>query len=187
MTFGLKPLRIRGGQPNSNSINEYKIENGVAAAIYTGDPVKLSAGNLQVATNTDTIFGVFQGTRYIDANGQVAEKAYIAASTSSGGLIEGFNHPLGKVVDDPDATFLIEADSSISAGHLGLNFKVSDSGGATHAGLSGIQLHVSSATVCVAGTMCRLVRLHPEPGNDLGDSNPLVEIELVNTRPHAKD
>jgi hypothetical protein len=187
MAYGLKPLRIRGGKPVSGATNEYGVSNSHGVAFYTGDPVKLSNGKIDAAASGDDVLGIFVGGRYINSSGQLAIEPYLEAEVSSSGLIEGFNHPLALIVDDPDATFKIETDATISAGHIGQNFKVSDSGGSTANGLSGVQLHVSSATTSIEGTMVRLIRLVPEPGNNFGDATCDVEVELVNTRVNAID
>ena len=60
---GFTPSRRYGSRPNSTGSNsQYPIASGYASNIFTGDLVRVSAGNLNViATTTEYVWGVFQG------------------------------------------------------------------------------------------------------------------------------
>ena len=45
--FGFSPSRKRGNNPNAIGTNEYPIASGYASNIFTGDLVRINAGNLQ--------------------------------------------------------------------------------------------------------------------------------------------
>ncbi len=63
---GFTPSRRYGSRPNSTGSNsQYPIASGYASNIFTGDLVRVSAGNLNViATTTEYVWGVFQGCYY---------------------------------------------------------------------------------------------------------------------------
>ena len=64
---GATPAKMRGSAPNSGGMDRYRIANGFASDIFTGDIVKVSAGTVQpLATTTDRAVGVFMGCEYVD-------------------------------------------------------------------------------------------------------------------------
>jgi hypothetical protein len=100
--------------------------------------------------------------------------------------VGGLSQPVAYVLDDANATFFIEADSSLSAGEIGLNFRVSAGAGSTITKQSGHNLVTASATTsghdatsADAQTMVRLLGIKEEPGNALGNANPLVEVQWI--------
>jgi hypothetical protein len=111
---GLTPSRIRGGAPNSNGSNEYPIASGTAASIYTGQPVRVSVGNIVALTSAgEATIGVFQGCRYVE-NGEQKFKAYWPGGTSA-------TNAVGYVIDNPNQVYVIQADASVTAGVVGNN------------------------------------------------------------------
>ena len=107
---GFHPSRKRGSAPNSCGVTEYKIAQNNAAALYSGDLVKLSSGYIApVATTTDYAVGVLMGVRYVDKTSkQPVWASYINASVSSDD-----SNTYALVDDDPDSTYVIQADASI--------------------------------------------------------------------------
>ena len=163
---GLRPSRIRGGAPNSSGQNEYRIASAYNSNIFTGDIVTNAAGYVNVlATTTDKALGVFMGCRYV-ANGEPKWSAYWPSGTS---VTEAY----AMVVDNPEATFVIQADASVSIGDINSqNFNVTLGAGSSYTGKSGFGL---KASTCTTGTgMLRPIAFIDEPGN-----NPDVAAEIA--------
>lgn len=188
--FGLRPIKTVGGRPYSGGRNAYPVSNGYATDLYCGDPVKLSAGYVVLAGNGDKVKGVFLGASYIDALGAPILSERLPASTSiAAPPIDAFNgnsNPVAYVADDPGLVMVIRADSSVSVGHLGLNFRVSAGTGNNFTKRSGANLKVASAitsgvdaTSADKQTMVRLLGVYATPGNSIGSANPLVEVQWV--------
>ena len=80
---GFRPSRKRGASMNNMGSNEYPIASGYAANIFTGDLVRINAGNVQVITTvTEIVQGVFMGCRYV-ADGEQKFSKYWPSGTSA--------------------------------------------------------------------------------------------------------
>ena len=158
--FGFSPSRKRGNNPNAIGTNEYPIASGYAANIFTGDLVRINAGNLQTVTDTNEIVqGVFMGCRYVE-NGEQKFKSYFPSGTS---VTDAF----GIVCDDPNQVFEVQADASVTAGDLfgSQNFGVGLGAGSTFTGKSGHSIDASTRTSGIA--MVRTLDSVNEPGNQV--------------------
>jgi len=158
--FGFSPSRKRGNNPNAIGTNEYPIASGYAANIFTGDLVRINAGNLQTVTDTNEIVqGVFMGCRYVE-NGEQKFKSYFPSGTS---VTDAF----GIVCDDPNQVFEVQADASVTAGDLfgSQNFGVVLGAGSTFTGKSGHSIDASTRTSGIA--MVRTLNSVDEPGNQV--------------------
>lgn len=179
---GFTPARKIGSNYNSGGFNTYPIENGYATAIGRGDPVKLSAGTIQLATNADKVLGVFQGSKYIDNDGRLQFKPNFPAGTSSKGgmnVESNYRQPLAMVNDDPDQTYILQALASISAGMLGSSFKVSAIGSVNgYTGRSNAVLDVAASAGTSGGHMVTILGLWTEADVDWDDSPIAVEVKL---------
>lgn len=188
--FGLRPVKRMGNRGNSVGIQTYLVSNGYATNLFRGDPVKLSAGNVVLAGNGDKVLGVFMGASYIDTDGRPQHNAIFPSGTSVAtapiDAIAGIAQPVAYVADDPDLVMVVRADSSVSVGQIGLNFRLSAGSGSTTQKLSGHNLKVTTATTSGADatsadkqTMVRLIGVYNTPGNSIGSANPLVEVIWV--------
>lgn len=158
--FGFSPSRKRGNNPNAIGTNEYPIASGYAANIFTGDLVRINAGNLQTVTDTNEVVqGVFMGCRYVE-NGEQKFKSYFPSGTS---VTDAF----GIVCDDPNQVFEVQADASVTAGDLfgSQNFGVVLGAGSTFTGKSGHSIDASTRTSGIA--MVRTLDSVNEPGNQV--------------------
>jgi len=164
---GFRPSRKKGSAPNSTGMSEYTIASAYNTNIFTGDLVLMNAGNIEVvATTTDEIFGVFAGVNYTKDGEQVYGR-YWPASTSASNIV-------AFVYDDPDATFIVQADAAVTAGDVySTTFNVTLGAGSTYTGKSGHGLE--AATRDDDGQMT-VLGAYKEPGNALGDANPRVEV-----------
>ena len=169
---GLTPSRMRGSGANSTGSSVYNIASGYAANIFTGDIVVNTAGgnvNVQTAA-TDKALGVFVGCRYTAPNGTPTWSPYWPTGTVSADA-------KAMVVDNPAATYLIQADTSVTIGDLNsFNFEVTLGAGSTVTGKSGFGL--DAATRGLDNEMLRIVGLYDTPGNEITSAFPIVEVRL---------
>jgi len=167
---GLTPSRIRGGAPNSNSTNEYPIASGTAANIYTGQPVRVSVGNIVALTSAgEATSGVFQGCRYVE-NGEQKFKSYWPGGTSA-------TDAVGFVIDNPAQIYEIQGDASVTAAVVGKNVPFGAiTSGSTFTGRSGASADISE--VASTGLDLKVIRVIDEPGNVLGDAKTKIEVML---------
>jgi len=174
---GLRPARKLGAGYNNNGVNTYRIANNVTSAIYMGDLVKLTTtGTIIVSgvTSTDRPVGVFQGASWVDpVSKQKTWSNNVPAATSA---YEGDIEAL--VIDDPNQTFYVYADASVSAGDIGLNFNVTASGGGNSStGQSYMVLDGSTRTAAV--NLLTAVGFAKLPNNAASDPTPLVEVKIA--------
>lgn len=168
---GLFPSRIRGGAPNSNAVNSYPIASG-AGAMYTGTPVRLSAGTLTpCVTTTEAPIGTFQGCSYVQ-DGEPNFKPYYSGVSAS--------DIVGLVNDNPGQTYIISSNATVAAGIVGNNVEVSAIGdGSAFTGRSSIVAKTTAGSVGKAGVgALRVVGIVDEPGNEVGDAYTKLEVVL---------
>lgn len=165
---GFRPSRKKGSGSNSTGMSEYTIASGYASNIFTGDLVTMNAGNVEVVTTIvdDKILGVFGGCSYT-VNGEPKFSKYWPASTSASNIV-------ALVHDDPNSTFIVQADASVTAGDVySTTFTVTLGAGSTYTGKSG---HGLLAGGRGDDGQLTVIGAWKEPGNALGDANPRVEV-----------
>ena len=172
---GFAPSRVRGGSPNSSGSNSYPIASGYASNIFTGDIVVNASGFINVlTTTTQKAMGVFIGCNYV-ADGVPTWKPYWPSGTST-------TEAYANVVDDERATFIVQADASVSAGDINSqNFQVTLGAGSTITGKSGFGIAAGTRTT---GTgMVRAISVLEVGGNDINVAAerafPQLEIRIV--------
>lgn len=178
--FGLQPVRIRGGSPNSGALNTYRVGASAGPSdIGNGDPIKqIPGGDLRACTAaTDYALGVAMGFKWVDpVTKRPTWSPYLPANTSSSD-----SNIYAYVVDDDRATFIVQADASVTAGDLGLNFELSAIASVnTTFGKSQAVLKASTRTT--ASKLVRLVALYDTPDNSWSDAYPIVEVRWVQHR-----
>ncbi len=178
--FGLRAIAALG--THGNEVRAYPLPNGANCPdLGKGSPVKLSGGVITSAgAGGGPLLGVAAGFAWIDPTTKQPQlKNSIPADTSSAGLYDGSDRPTAYVVDNPFALFLIQADASVTAGDLGLNFDVTASGGDVNAvyGTSQYALDASTRTSAV-GTALKLVGLANIVDNNWGDPFPVLVVKL---------
>jgi len=148
---------------SAQRLNAYPIQNSHQAAMYHGTPVKLSAGTLDVATNSAAVLGVGISYHWIDkTTGQPQYSKYFPASTSNKNSTynEGFTTPFALVDDNPHGTWTISTETSVSAGNLGALARVTNAGaGSAVTGRSTAELDLSGTAVSAGNAMFRIVGL----------------------------
>ncbi len=178
--FGLQPARIRGGAPNSGAVNTYRVGASAGPSdIGNGDPIKqIPGGDIRACTAAgDYAIGVAVGFKWVDpVTKRPTWSPYLPAGTSSAD-----SNIYVQAVDDPLATFLVQADATVSAGDLGLNFELSAVASVnTTFGKSQAVLKASTRTT--ASKLVRLIGVYDTPDNSLGDAFPIVEVRWVQHR-----
>lgn len=178
--FGLRAVAALG--THGNEVRAYPLPNGANCPdLGKGSPVKLSGGVIVSAgAGGGPLLGVAAGFAWIDPTTKQPQlKNSIPADTSSAGLYDGSDRPTAYVVDNPNALFIIQADASVTAGDLGLNFDVTASGGDVNSvyGTSQYTLDASTRTSAV-GTALKLVGLANIVDNNWGDPYPVVVVKL---------
>ncbi len=178
--FGLRAIAALG--THGNEVRAYPLPNGSACPdLGKGSPVKLSGGVITSAgTGSGPLLGVAAGFAWIDPTTKQPQlKNSIPADTSSAGLYDGSDRPTAYIVDNPFALFLIQADASVTAGDLGLNFDVTASGGDVNSvyGTSQYTLDASTRTSAI-NTAVKLVGLANIPDNNWGDPFPVLVVKL---------
>lgn len=180
---GMTPSRTIGGSAGCTALMQVPVKNAYATALFHGDPVKLSAGYLQISEATTKTLGVFQGYQYIDpTTKQLTLLSYFPASTSSAGLIQGSAHGLGLVaVADANQTFIMQANASVTVAMVGNKYRVSVGTGSTLTGQSAAVLAPALTVSTTKGDQVRIVALHALPDNVYGGlTNLTVEVVLSN-------
>lgn len=177
--FGLRAIAAFG--THGNEVRAYPLPNGANCPdLAKGSPVKLSGGVVTSAgAGGGPLLGVANGFAWVDSVTGPQLRNSIPADTSSAGLYDGSDRPTAYVIDNPFALFLIQADASVTAGDLGLNFDVTASGGDVNTvyGTSRYTLDASTRTSAV-GTALKLVGLANIPDNNWGDPFPIVVVKL---------
>ena len=169
--FGFRPSRKRGNNPNNSGMNEYPIASGYAANIFTGDLVRINAGNVEVITTaTEVAQGVFMGCRYV-ANGEQKWSKYWPSGTSA-------TDAYAMIADDSRAVFEVQADASVTAGDLygSQNFAVTLGSGSTFTGMSGHGVQAAGRTSTIA--MVRALDSVDEPGNDVANASERAYLKM---------
>lgn len=181
---GLTPTRKLGSNYNAGAGNWYPVSNGYATAIGNGDPVKLSAGKIELATNAGVVLGTLQQVMYINSDGELTfDDDFVAATSSKGGVIvaNGVAQVFALVNDDPNQTYIMRTvdAASISAGMIGRSFKVSAIGSVV-GGRSQCVIDVAASAGTSGGHMITVMGLFSEPGNAWGNAPTAVEVKLSN-------
>ena len=98
--YGYKPVNLIGGQPFAGSTRMYSVNYNNSAAIFYGDPVTLSGGNIVIPTlpvnSSNTMLGIFLGCYYTNpATKQRLYSQFLPSGTLAGDIT-------AIVADDPD-------------------------------------------------------------------------------------
>jgi hypothetical protein len=184
VSFAPFGLRVAAGfNTHSNEVRAYQAPNGANCPdLGAGTPVGLSGGVIvSAAGGTGPLLGAVAGVAWIDpVTKRPVQQGYLPADTSSAGIWNGDNRPEVLVNDNPNTIYMMQADASVSAGDIGLNFNVT----ATAAdavdlvyGTSRHALDASTRTSAITGAV-KLVGLARIPDNAWADPFPVVLVRL---------
>jgi hypothetical protein len=207
---GLVPSQYLSGALWTGQTSEYNILSGLAASIYTGDPViPDGAGGITIATagvGNPTI-GSFQGCKYIDTSGVVQFSPFWVSGTVTRGGVPA----VAFVTDDPNILYDVQIASgaggavaapfpTIALVDLGSNYNLQVAQGTTYTPAGGVSPLPNPAIGSALGgrsvwylntvgfgagptIQMKAIRYTPVPGNGAGVifNNALC---LINNHPY---
>ena len=173
--YGLKPINLIGGQVFAGSTRDYPITNGYSTAIFYGDYVGLSRGEivrLSVSTGTaGNQTGIFLGCSFTNpVTKQKQFQQYWPASTAAGDAV-------AIVADDPDQVFkavVCSATTAVASGAramIGQNLAMINNTGNVNTGDSANALLAPSDTPATTDALpVRVLGLVPDTVVTLGSA-----------------
>lgn len=171
--FGLKLGRSQGMEGYTGNTFEFPINPANTDAIFTGDVVVLNGGYVEEASgNTPgaidaAILGVFNGCRYVDADG-----SYEFRNQWDGGA--GRSNAMAIVTMPAHSTFLAKMGAPATVAAIGTRRLLTYAAGSVAYGDS----RVTVGAVDASGPVV-ILGLAPLPGNDWTDAEPIVEVAIV--------
>lgn len=169
--FGLRPINLAGGAPNSQGANAYFIASG-ASAIYNGSPVIATNGGTIAITGSasgDTYkhLGAFNGCEYVSS---VTGKKTWSNYWPGSGANTNFDI-VGYVYDNPTQRFVIATDATFTnrATAVAAIFENTqfDSGtsGSTTTGVSSARMDVATLDASNESLPLKIVGIYDDPTN----------------------
>lgn len=165
--FGFQQYRGTGSSPTYEQVPANIAYNTVN--IFHGDPVfRLSDGTVAGITTgpgvgTGVIAGVFVGCNYLS----VAQKRMVWSNYWPGSDVASTVTVTGRLVNDPNAQFLVQAGGSSSTGFVaadvGLNAQFAYGTGNTANGLSGAYIDISVSRATTSTLPFRVVGIVTDP------------------------
>lgn len=175
-SFGLRPVRT---SENSQRQNRYRIASSYATAIYQGDLVAaVTGGGIErvAAGGSGLILGVFNGCSYTDpTTGKPTWSNYYPGGVAASDI-------MASVIDDPNATFEIQANAAFPIADLFGNFDIVDQSpvGSTASGNSRLELAVSTGAT-TATLPLKAIDISQDPENsDVSSANTNVIVKINN-------
>jgi hypothetical protein len=172
--YGMRPIKMIGSQAFPAAMREVPMTTNSANAVYMGCGIAINSGSAvclaatpTTTRSTSTPVGVCIGVEYVDpVNHQLMFSQYLPANAVN----SGYTNIKIKVVDDPDAMFLIQANGSVTAAQRGLNAALASvTSGDTMYGKSTMTL--DAATIATTATLAvRIVDFYDAPGSAVGDA-----------------
>ena len=169
--FGLRPINLAGGEPNSQGTNAYYIASD-ASAIYNGSPVIATNGGTIAITGSasgDTYkhLGAFNGCEYVSS---VTGKKTWSNYWPGSGANTNFDI-VGYVYDNPTQRFVIATDATFTnratakaAIFENTQFNTGTSGSTT-TGVSSASLDVATLDASDASLPLKILGIYDDPTN----------------------
>jgi hypothetical protein len=166
--FGLKPSYHPSGEirPLTTSI-----ASGYTNNIFLYSPVKLVAGQLELAAAADRAIGTFLGVQYTDSNGRRNFSNKWPAAQVATAIVAWYTA-------DPLITYEIQANGPIAEDDIGEQADWTantTSSGNTVTGLSSVMLGTPAAG---ASNGLRIIGITKGPDNDWGDNFTVVNVQI---------
>ena len=170
-SFGYMPVAKTGSSPDSSGYSEYGISSGYATAIYSGDPVIMTAsGVVAVAAAGNRLLGVAGGCSYTDPTS--GEPTY---SNQYPGGVAAADIKI-QVYDDPNQLFKVQSAGTVTTTNIGNNADLVYVTGNTKSGVSAAEL---SGTMAATGAQFRIIRVSNDPENNTtGSANANVIVRV---------
>ena len=175
-SFGLRPVRT---STSSQRQNRYRIASGYSTAIFQGDLVKMvTTGGIErmAAGDGGFVVGVFNGCFYTDptTNKPTFSNSYPGSISAS--------DIMANIIDDPGATFEVQADDTFPVTDLAGNFDIVDQSpvGDTTSGTSRLELDVTTGAT-TATLPLKAIDISQDPENsDTSSANTNVIVKINN-------
>jgi hypothetical protein len=172
--FGLRPVRT---STSSQRQNRYRIASAYGTGIFQGDLVTGATNGTitrAAAGGPGLILGVFHGGSYVDPNGNIVYSNYWPAGAVGTDIF-------ANVIDDPAATFEIQADAAFPVADLFGNFDIVDAtAGSTVSGNSRTEIDVTTGAV-TATLPLKAIDISQDPENsDVSAANTNVIVKINN-------
>jgi hypothetical protein len=167
--FGLRPINLAGGAPNSNGTNAYFIASG-ASAIYQGSPVIVTNDGTIAITGSasgDTYkhIGAFAGCEYVSSvtGKKVWSKYWPGSGADTNFDIVGYvyDNPVQRFVLATDATFTNRATAK-AAIFESTQFNTGTSGSTT-TGNSSASMDVATLDASDASLPLKILGIYEDP------------------------
>ena len=144
--FGFRKIGVANGAAPTFALTKRRIASGNSTAIYFGDPVMpvISSANgyiTQGAAGTTRLDGIFAGCKYLS----VAQKRTVWSNYYPGGTDPATGTIYAYIINDPNAKFLVQSDSTGVAAvdvNATIGFKIGS--GNTANGISGAYLDLAT-------------------------------------------
>ena len=174
---GFRPARTNDGAAFRTTLYPTQARN--ARAIFSGDPLYLINGRVQVWTtqasaDAPPLIGIAGGV--LDGN----KRPFTHSLPSGGPFIPASTAGFVMVYDDPDTVFIAQANTSVGTSHTLQFATVSVGTPVTAAGKSGFELNVGSAVVSAAGEPFQILGLAPFELDGLGGTSNKVLCRISN-------
>ena len=184
--FGLRPINLAGGAPNSQGTNSYFIASN-ASAIYQGSPVIVTNDGTIAITGSasgDTYkhIGVFYGCEYVSS---VTGKKTWSNYWPGSGANTNFDI-IGYVYDNPTQRFTIATDASFTnrATARAAIFENSQfntgTSGSTTTGSSSASLDVATLDASNESLPIKILGIYDDPTNQDFDAAGIQMIVMFN-------
>ena len=186
--YGLKPLNRYDGVAYAGATQLLPIASTYNTAIYNGDIVYVTAGNIaksgvtsDATTAGNKTYGVFMGVQYVNAQGQTVQAQYYPGNAAA-------SSALAYVVMDPVAEFKVAVTyagnstiSSANAAVVGTNLAIIQGTGSTITGDSGVSVAApATGTGNAAALPVRVVAVVPETASG---TNAFTEVVVKLNNP----
>ena len=171
--FGFRQYQGTGSAPTYEQV-VMTIASNDTTAIYFGDPVvPLNTGYIaQASSNSVQIAGIFVGCKYLSVSQKRTLWSNYWPGSDNNGTVEAY------VVNDPNAKFLVQTDSTGAAqGDINANVGFAIGTGNSATGISGAYVDMSTAntTATLPFRIVSLVTQPPgAPGTQAGAYNQVV-------------
>lgn len=173
MAYGLKPVKRRGANYETGGNAALVVADGYATAIFHGDPVTLSSGNVVVAgipqdDGAPTTIGVFLGCEYVSPDSQLRHSHHYDGNAANTNII-------AYVAADEDQLFKVESNAAFAQAQIGAQYALgAGAGGSTSTGNSSIFVDVTGGTSGTGGVV--IVDI-PRDGENEFSSTPDVIVK----------
>lgn len=181
--FGMVPVENLASGYNTQGYDTFNILDGYTTSIFFGDVVKMATTGLiekDTGTTTLTPYGVAVGFSYVSPSLGYWLNAQCWPASTTTGVATGLQRPSVKVVDNPNAVFMIQANGSVPQTALGANAAIIQTAGNTTFPQNSRNA-LSASSIDTTDTLpLRIVGLAQLPGNDWGDAYTIVLVKFNN-------